>query len=175
MIIAYHIVVVVRERKKSQCLHAKLSLVLLLRRSSTLTTSSRAKCTETASKLIIICARPECAQASCPEEFHEKERNNHMPSLPRKNKFGCHFGLFKAILGYLGPGWGHPEAILGPKRPQRGHLGVILSSFEPLLGPTWAILEPTCSQFGTNLCHPGPNLGTANLKIHCFSLVFQCF
>ena len=57
------------------------------------------------------------------------------------------------------------ECLLGP-------LGIALGWFGVVLESTLRQIGPTCGQFYTNLCHPGLNLGTANLKNHCFPCGF---
>ena len=109
--------------------------------------------------------------------------------LPRRGAHFCFFPLLmispktcksnlSAFPPFLNASWGllgSPWNNLGPSRRQLyaklAQLGASLG--EPL--PGWGQLGLTCGQLCTNLCHPGPNLGTANLKNHCFPFGFSMF
>ena len=79
--------------------------------------------------------------------------------------------LLSASWGLLGSPWNS----LGPSwRQLCAKLGQLGANLGELL-PNWGQLGPTCGQFCKNLCHLGPNLGTANLNNHCFSFGFSMF
>ena len=109
--------------------------------------------------------------------------------LPRRGTQFCFFPLLtispktcksnlSAFPPFLSASWGllgSPWNSLGPSwRQLCAKLGQLGANLGELL-PNWGQLGPTCGQFCTNLCHPGPNLDTVNLKNHCFSFGFSMF